>query len=89
VARANGKGTRRIVHLRRTAETEPVFSPDGRSIMWVHLQFGAGDVSFSLKASLWRASVNGRNPGRVRKLPTPNVEEGDFYSPDIAWQPLP
>jgi Tol biopolymer transport system component len=90
VVRADGKGKpRRIVHRKRVAETQPTFSPDGKSIAWVSLGFGAGDVSFDVKPSLWRMRLTGGKPRKIRNLQRPYVEEGDYLPPQLAWQPLP
>ena len=90
IVRASGKGrARRFVRTTNVAATNPVWSPDGRSIAWVQLRFTAGDVGFDVIPTLRRRRVAG---GRVRKLaalPRPPVEEGYYLAPDLAWQPLP
>jgi Tol biopolymer transport system component len=89
VARANGKGDpRRVVHRENIAEIQPVWAPNGLSFAWVSLRFGAGDVSFSVKPSLWRKRLGGK-ARRIVNLPQPYVEEGFWTHPDLAWQPLP
>jgi TolB protein len=90
VARADGKGKpRRILHRKRLADTDPTWAPDGRSIAWVEQDFGSGDVSFDVRPSIWRMRVPGGRPRLIERLPHPYVEEGDYYSPKLAWQPLP
>ena len=88
VVRADGKGkASRLVHKRGTAETTPAWSPDGRSIFWISLRHGGGDVAFDLKSSLWRVRARGGRPRRVANLPGPGVEEGFFSAPTLSWQP--
>ena len=86
--RRRGSRPRRIVHRERTAETSPVFSPDGRWIAWVSLRFTAGDVGFRVYPSLWRMRFPGGRPQRLRFLPQPFVEEAFFSAPQIAWRPI-
>jgi Tol biopolymer transport system component len=88
VVRVSGKGARRLVHRRRLAETVPTWSPDGRWIAWISMRFGRGDVGFDVKPSLWRVRAAGGAPRRIAGLPAPLVDEGDFLSPQLAWQPL-
>lgn len=94
VVRPDGRGRRRIVHRRGTAETTPVWSPDGRWIAWVSIDFGRGDVGFEVWPSLWRIGVpGGRAAGsakRLGKLPEPYEEEAFFSPPgSLTWRPLP
>lgn len=87
--RADGEGDpRRVVHREDIADVNPVWAPDGRSFIWISLRFGAGDVSFSVKPSLWRKRLGGK-ARKVADLPRPYVEEGFWTQPDLAWQPLP
>jgi Tol biopolymer transport system component len=92
VVPADGRGRpRQIVHRERVAETSPVWSPDGKSIAWVALNFTAGDVGFRVFPSLWRKYVGTRpvTLQKVRTLPQPSVEEGLYDPPKLAWRPLP
>jgi Tol biopolymer transport system component len=83
VARADGKGKpRRIVHRKHIADTDPTWAPDGRSIVWV-------EQSFRVRPGIWRMRVPGGRPRLIRRIPHPYVEEGDYYAPKLAWQPLP
>jgi dipeptidyl aminopeptidase/acylaminoacyl peptidase len=84
-----GRRTRELVRRAGVAETEPTWSPDGRSIAFVSLRLGGGDVSFRVRASLWTVRAAGGTPRRVRDLPAPGVEEGEFDAPELAWAPEP
>ncbi len=87
--RADGKGDpRRVVHREDIADVEPVWAPDGRSFAWISLRFGRGDVSFTVRPSIWRKRIGGK-ARKIADLPRPYVEEGFWTQPDIAWQPLP
>jgi Tol biopolymer transport system component len=89
MARADGKGTpKRVVHRENIADVQPVWAPDGKSFAWVELRFGRGDVSFSVKPSVWRKRLGGK-ARRLFTIPSPYVEEGFWTQPEIAWQPLP
>jgi Tol biopolymer transport system component len=79
----------RLLHTRSEVATVPVWAPNGKSVAYVELRFGAGDVGFDLKARLMRLSAKGGKPHRLHKLPDPPVDEGFFASPDIAWQARP
>src|SRR3954452_6994231 len=89
VVRVKNGHTRRVLHTKTEAATVPFWSPTGKSIAYVELRFGAGDVSFSLKARLMRIPAGGGRKHRIHKLPDPTVEEGFFSMPDISWQPRP
>lgn len=89
VVRADGEGRRRLVHRERFAETHPTWSPDGRWIAWVGLGFSAGDVGFTVTPTVYRRRVAGGPLRRVARLPEPWVEEADYFSPQLTWQPLP
>jgi TolB protein len=85
----SGRNRRRIVHRRRLAETHPVWSPDGRYIAWIGLDYSSGDVGFRLRPALMRIALRGGRPKLLRKLPQPYVEEGYHHIPELSWQPLP
>ncbi|HWT24410.1 MAG TPA: hypothetical protein VN213_12970 [Solirubrobacteraceae bacterium] len=87
--RADGTRLRRIVHREGLAEIAPAFAPDGRSLAWISLDFGAGDVGFDIRASVWRLRLAGGAPRRVARIPSPYVEEGFWDRPQLAWQPRP
>ena len=84
-----GRRTRTLVRRTGVADTEPVWSPDGRTIAFVSLRLGGGDVSFRVRASLWTVRAEGGTPRKVRDLPEPETEEGEFDAPGLAWAPRP
>ena len=88
VQRVAGGTARRIVHRERIADTSPVWSPDGRSILFVSLRMTAGDVGFRVFPSLWRVPAGGGRPVKLTTLPETYQEEGFFDPPRLAWQPL-
>ena len=85
---ADGRGRRRLVHRPRYAETFPRWSPDGRWVAWIGLGFSAGDVAFTVTPTVYRRRIAGGRPQLFRRLPRPYVEEGDFFAPQLTWQPL-
>jgi Tol biopolymer transport system component len=86
----DGRKVRQLVHREAIAETQPTWSPDGRSVAWVSLRFeGGGDVSWDIHASLWRVRASGGKPKRIGGLPSPEVEEGDYQTPELTWLPEP
>lgn len=85
----DGKRKRKLVHRHDIAETQPTWSPDGRWIAWVSMDFSSGDVGFDVFPSLWHIRVNGGKPKRIQKLPEPYVEEGEFEAPQLTWLPAP
>ena len=89
VVRVKDGARRRVLHTRTEVAQNPAWSPSGKSIAYVELRFGAGDVGFSLKARLMRMSAKGGKPHRLHKLPDPNVDEGFYAVPDLAWQARP
>jgi Tol biopolymer transport system component len=89
VVRADGTGHRRVHRTRDVAAIEPVWSPNGRSIAWIELDYGPGDVSPAIRPTLWRMRVRGGTPRRLAKLQQPYVESREYRSPELAWQPLP
>jgi Tol biopolymer transport system component len=86
VSRRGGKA-RKLVHRHHIAETNATWSPDGRWIAWVSLEYGAGDVGFDVEASIWRVRATGGRLQRLAALPDPYVEEGDFHAPELTWLP--
>ena len=84
-----GRRTRKLVQRENIADTEPTWSPDGRSITFVSLRFGRGDVSFRIGASLWNVRASGGRPRRIAALPSPDVEEAEYHVPTLAWLPRP
>jgi Tol biopolymer transport system component len=89
VARADGGGVRRVVRGHGTAETKPVWSPDGRWLAWISLKIGPGDIDFTVTPTVFRRRVSGGRWQKVAVIPGPRVEEGFYDKPDLAWQPLP
>jgi Tol biopolymer transport system component len=90
---AKGRTTRTLVHREKIADTQPTFAPDGRSVAFISMRFGAGDVSFDIKPSLWKIGVkNGRaagEPKRIQRLKEPYVEEGFYHAPELTWARRP
>lgn len=88
--RADGtQAPKLFVRTRKVAAVNPVWSPDGRSIAWVQMDYTAGDVAFRAYPSLWRKSVRSGIVRRITGLPSPRVEEGFHLVPDLAWQARP
>ena len=88
--RSNGRGGPKLfVRTKKVAAVNPVWSPDGRSIAWVRMDYTAGDAAFRVYPTLWRKRVGGRTAQRIATLPSPSVEEGFHTVPDIAWQARP
>jgi dipeptidyl aminopeptidase/acylaminoacyl peptidase len=86
----NGRKARELVHRDAIAEANPAWSPDGRWISWVSLRFdGGGDVFWRIHASLWRVRSSGGKPQRIRSLPSPDVDEGEYNTPGLTWLPRP
>jgi dipeptidyl aminopeptidase/acylaminoacyl peptidase len=88
VVRTDGTHRRLLVRRTRLAEIVPKWSPDGRWIAWISLRISAGELSFTVKPSIWRVRASGGRPHFIAKLSRPTVEEGDFLEPELAWQPV-
>ena len=87
VVSRDGERRRTLVHREDIAETEPTWSPNGRWIVWVSLDFSAGDVGFEVFPSLWRVRRNGRDRVKMQDLPQPDVEESEYERPHLTWLP--
>lgn len=85
----DGRNRRSLVQREDVAETEPTWSPDGRTVAFVSLGFSAGDVGFRVTPSLWKVSVRTGKRTRIRSLERPAVEEGYFHAPELTWLPRP
>ncbi|MEA2180481.1 MAG: TolB protein [Solirubrobacteraceae bacterium] len=85
VVRRDGTHRRALVHREDIAETQPTWSPDGKRVAWVALEFSAGDVGFSVKASLWSVGVRSGKRKKLQKLPRVYVEEGFYDTPELTW----
>jgi hypothetical protein len=68
---ADGRGARRVVHVKGGGESAPAFSPDGRRIV-----FSAGRTG---QRQIWAVDLDGRH---LRALSLPG---SDGHAPD--WQP--
>lgn len=88
VVSRDGRRRRKLVHRHGIAETQPTWSPDGRWIAWVSLEFTSGDVAFDVMPSLWRVRAHGGRPKRIQDLPRPWVEEGEYEAPQLTWLPV-
>ncbi len=88
---AKGRKTRTLVHKENIADTQPTFAPNGRSVAFIEMRFGAGDVGFDVKPSLWKVRVkNGKpagKPKKIQNLKEPYVEEGFYHAPELTWPP--
>jgi Tol biopolymer transport system component len=85
VVNRDGTKRRTLVHRHKIAETQVVWSPDGKRIAWISLEFTDGDVSFDVFPKLWTIPANGGKRKLVKKLPEPYVEEGDWLAPHLTW----
>ena len=85
VVNRDGTGRRTLVHRHKIAETQVVWSPDGRRIAWISLEFTDGDVSFDVFPKLWTIPAKGGSRKLVKELPQPYVEEGDWQAPHLTW----
>jgi Tol biopolymer transport system component len=86
VVRVKGAKKQIVLHTKTEAATVPVWSPNSKFIAYVGLQFGAGVESFDIDARLMRIRAKGGGRRKLANLADPFVEEGDFRTPDIAWQ---
>jgi Tol biopolymer transport system component len=89
VVRADGTGHRRVHRTHGVAATEPVWSPNGRSIAWIELDFGPGDVSPDIRPTIRRMRLRGGTPRRLAELQQAYIEGDDYRTPALSWQPLP
>jgi len=85
----SGKNRRRLVQREDIAETQPTWSPNGRWIAWVSLDFTGGDVGFDVFPSIWRVRARGGELHELTDLPEPYVEEGEYVPPHLTWVPRP
>lgn len=83
----DGKRTRSLVHRGNTAETEPVWSPDGRWIAWISMRYSTRREDW--KAALWRVSARGGRLHRVKRLPKVESIDGFYDPPELAWLSQP
>ena len=92
VVSRDGRHRRTLVHRHDIAESQPVWSPDGRWIAWVSLEFaGEGWTSwdFQVRPSLWIVRSGGGTPRKIQDLPRPYVNEGQWGAPQLTWLPRP
>jgi dipeptidyl aminopeptidase/acylaminoacyl peptidase len=89
IVSADGQDSRSVISRHRRAETSPAWSPDGRSIAWISLRFGADSDDFEINATLWRVGLHGGQPRKLTRLRSPDAYEGEFLLPKLAWQALP
>jgi Tol biopolymer transport system component len=93
VAGANGRHRHRILRTHDVVATEPTWSPNGRWIAFVRLDFRDSPNV----ASMWKMRVSAGSkphrigkPRRLAKLPKiVHGEDEEFRPPRISWQPLP
>ena len=86
VVRADGTRRRLLMRTEQVVATEPTWSPDGRWIAYIQLEFRPDG---RIDASLWRVRARGGPPRRLTDLPDPFVDKGFWNPPQLAWQPLP
>ena len=86
VVSVNGGRARKLVHREGVAETHPTWSPDGRWIAFIS-RLGEGDEYFPVRPVLWRVKASGGKPRRIQRLPEPDMEEGYYRGPELAWLP--
>lgn len=85
VARADGRGTRRLTGTRKRREYGAVFSPDGRRVAYVRSKrLGEEEIQFSI----FTVSARGGKSRRIYKSQVMNRQEVSGAGPVISWQPL-
>ena len=83
VARADGRGVRRLTFTRRRSELEPVFSPDGDRIAYVRVrQRGETREQFSI----FTIGVRGGRHRRIYRSEVLETEEV-LDPPSLSWRP--
>ena len=84
----SGKNLRLLLHRENVAESDPVWSPDGKWVAWVSYRFRqTSDVGFEVKPSLWRIRSRGGKPIKIRNLPEPFEDGGLYNESELTWLP--
>ena len=89
VVGANGKGRRRLLHTKTTAAVSPAWSPNGRSIAYVDVMFGGGQMTRTIQPRLRRMPARGGRPRTLARLPDRSETDFEYEDPEIAWRPIP
>jgi Tol biopolymer transport system component len=89
LVRRDGTGHRRVHRTRGVAAIEPVWSPNGRSIAWIELDYGPDEEPSEVRATLWRKRLRGDAPRRLTALHRVYYEGDEYRRPSLSWQPLP
>ncbi len=81
VVRADGSGLRRLTHLGHARE--PVWSPDGRTIVFAEASFFRGDPNIftSLAITLWRVNTNGSDSHALTQTVQGQLDLPGSFSP--------
>lgn len=77
------------MHRENIAETEPVWSPDGRWVAFLSLRLGGGDPPGPIRLSLSRVRASGGKLKRIGTLPAPRLDESEWERPSLTWLPRP
>jgi Tol biopolymer transport system component len=89
VARADGRGVRRLTFTANASEIDAVWSPDGRRIAFVQeVTTSAEDEYFTYTEAIWTMRANGTARRRIRE-PWRGSSEDGAGRPKISWQPRP
>ena len=84
VVGADGKNRRKLTRTPARAESEAVFSPDGRRIAFVaRTQPDEEEVQFAV----YTMTSSARNATRIYRSSRSRIEDGNSLS--VSWQPLP